>query len=169
MRLALVLTTLALAGSAPASASSDAATGGVAVPPGTTGGLAVPGQADGGPGDGAPSPDGGARTGEATEPPGGPRAPASARPRASAAGARAESAQDEQSPAPPTQDEPDDGDVDVQVPIDDDAGEPGPPPPAARSGAPFGGLAPTGLALAAFTLLGLVGAGAGLGLRRLAR
>ena len=168
MRPALALTVLGLAATGPAHASVQDTTGGVAVPRGTTGGLSVPLQtgndADRG---NAGIPAGGEQAGAPSErsaapAPSGPPADNAANP------VRARATQDAPPEAPPAQEAPDEGGVDVQVPIDEGAREPATPRPS-PSVTTFGGLAPTGLAIAALALLGAVAAAAGLGLRRLAR
>jgi hypothetical protein len=168
MRPTLVLIALALASACPGYASEGAATGGLTVPRGATGGLAVPGEsATGGTQGETPTPGGGALAVAPPERPAGAAAPTAAT--RSAAPVRAHAAQEEGQPgAPAPPERPEGGDVEVEVPVDEDANEPSAPRPA-PSVTPFGGLAPTGLAVAAFALLGALAAAAGLGVRRLAR
>lgn len=138
------------------------------MPPATTGGLAVPGQPRDAPAGGADAlPAGGTHAGapversvagQSSEPP--------ARPRGGDVGVRA--AQAGPPGAPPTQAEPDDEDVDVQVPVEERSEDRGAARPD-HSAAPFGGLVRTGVAAAAFALLGIGAGAAGLGLRRMAR
>lgn len=168
MRPVLVLIVLAVAATAPAYASAQDTTGGVGVPGGATGGLSVPPRTgdEAGPGFATP-PAGGAQAGAPSE-----RSAAPASSGSPANGGadpvRARAAQDTPPEAPPAQAPPDDGEAEVQVPIEEGAPEPATPRPS-PSVTTFGGLAPTGLAIAAFALLGAVAAAGGLGLRRLAR
>ena len=168
MRLVLVLAALALASAVPAAASSEESTGGATMPPAATGGIAVPGE----PVTGAPPAEGAVPAGgtRAGEPAGRSENPATSPPRtrSSAAGAHARPAQDAPPEARPAQATPDDQDVDVRVPIEEgdrerDATQ------ATPSAAPFEGLAPTGMAAAAFAVLAAGAAAAALALRRMAR
>lgn len=171
MRLVPLVTALALTCAAPAAAlaASEGDTGGATVQRGTAGGgLSVPGQVEGGASAGeAATPGGGAKAGDSASPPAAPPI-AGASSGSSEGGVRSKAAQETQPDAAPPAQAPDDDDVEVEVPVDDgtegdEAAQP------SGSSTPLGGLAPTGLAVAAFALLGVAGGAAGVGLRRLAR
>ena len=168
MRLLLVPVVLALTFASPAAASPREATGGTTMPPATTGGLAVPGQPRVPPAGGVDAlPAGGTRVGAPVERSVAGRSPEPpARRSGGDSGVRA--AQTGPPAAPPTQAQPDDEDVDVQVPVEERSEDRGAARPD-HSAAPFGGLARTGVAAAAFALLGIGAGAAGLGLRRMAR